>query len=270
MIEASRLAAGHGGTAVWSDASFTVDSGDFVAVLGPNGAGKSTLLRLIIGLIPPLAGELLVFGAPPRRGNPQIGYVPQARHIDSDLALRGIDLVGLGLDGIHWGFARPGAASRRKRERVMTAIEQVGAEPYAGRRIGALSGGERQRLLLAQALVSAPALLLLDEPLASLDLRNQALMVELIARVARTHDLTVVLVAHDLNPLRGHIDKVCYLAGGKVAVGPPDDIVSAPVLSRLYGAPVEVLVDSRGRRFVAGLDEEAAHPHVHAGSGARV
>jgi zinc/manganese transport system ATP-binding protein len=127
-----------------------------------------------------------------------------------------------------------------------------------------MSGGERQRLLLAQALVGDPALLLLDEPLANLDVRNQATMAELIGSVARARHLTVLLVAHDLNPLRNVIDVVCYVAGGNVAFGPPDEVVTPEVLSKLYGAPVEVLVDSRGRRFVVGIEEETAHPHPHA------
>ena len=139
----------------------------------------------------------------------------------------------------------------------------MGAERFAHRRLGELSGGERQRLLLAQALVGRPRLLLLDEPLANLDVRAQTVMAELVSSVARQRSITVVLVAHDLNPLRRVLDRVCYVAGGGVVIGSPEEIVTGPVLSRLYGAPVEVLVDSRGRRFVVGLEEEVAHPHPH-------
>jgi len=261
VVEARGLAGGYAGVAVWSHAQFTVVAGEFVAVLGPNGAGKSTLLRMILGLLPPLAGELLVLGTPPRRGSPDIGYVPQGRGLDPEVALRGVDLVSLGLDGHRWGF-RVRTRLRGERARLVdAALEAVEASDYAGRRLGQMSGGERQRLLLAQALVSEPSLLLLDEPLANMDVRNQAAMAELVARVARAKGIAVILVAHDLNPLRRVLDRVCYVAGGGVAIGTPDEVVTGPVLSRLYGAPIEVLTDSRGRRFVVGLEEEAAHPH---------
>ena len=264
VVCAHDLAAGYGPNTVWSDATFDIDAGAFVAILGPNGAGKSTLLRQVLGLLRPRSGTIEVLGEPPRRGNPAIGYVPQARTLDPDVAFRGVDLVRLGLDGHRFGFAPPWRSQRVQRDAVDRAVESVGATAYAHRRLGAMSGGERQRLLLAQALVGDPALLLLDEPLANLDVRNQATMAELIGSVARARHLTVLLVAHDLNPLRNVIDVVCYVAGGNVAFGPPDEVVTPEVLSKLYGAPVEVLVDSRGRRFVVGIEEETAHPHPHA------
>jgi zinc/manganese transport system ATP-binding protein len=263
VVCAHDLAAGYGTDVVWSGATFDIAAGAFVAVLGPNGAGKSTLLRQVLGLIRPLSGRIEVLGEAPRRGNPAIGYVPQARTLDPDVAFRGVDLVRLGLDGHRFGFAAPWRSQRSERDAVDRAVEAVGATGYAQRRLGAMSGGERQRLLLAQALVGEPRLLLLDEPLANLDVRNQATMAELIGSLARGLHLTVLLVAHDLNPLRNVIDVVCYVAGGNVAFGPPDEVVTPEVLSKLYGAPVEVLVDSRGRRFVVGIEEETAHPHPH-------
>jgi len=255
------LAAGYGDRPVWSGATFDIERGSFVAVLGPNGSGKSTLLRQLLGLLTPLAGRLEVLGEPPRRGNPSIGYVPQARTLDPQIAFRGIDLVRLGLDGHRFGFRAPWQPRARQDQALRQAVEAVGAASYANRKLGAMSGGERQRLLLAQALVGEPELLLLDEPLASLDVANQAAMVELISTVAAERRLTVLLVAHDLNPLRTVIDLVCYVANGRIAFGPPDQVVTSAVLSDLYGAPVEVLVDSRGRRFVVGIEEETAHPH---------
>jgi zinc/manganese transport system ATP-binding protein len=261
-IVATDLAGGYPGHPVWSGATFSIASNEFVAVLGPNGAGKSTLLRMILGLLPPLAGTIDVLGAPPRRGSPDIGYVPQGRSLDAGAAVRGTDLVGFGIDGHHWGFRPPMRSRRNHAAVVANAIAAVGATEYASRRVSEMSGGERQRLLLAQALVGRPKLLLLDEPLANLDVRNEAAMVDVIAEVARSRGIAVMLVAHDLNPLRHVIDRVCYVAGGGVAIGTPDEVVTGPVLSRLYGAPVEVLTDSRGRRFVVGLDAETAHPHV--------
>ncbi len=261
VVVARQLAAGYRGHPVWRGADFEIARGEFVAVLGPNGAGKSTLLHVLLGLVRPLEGVVEVLGAPPRRGSPRIGYVPQARSADAGVALRGVDLVGLGLDGHRWGPGGLGGRGRR-RAHVTAAVAAVGAEGYANRRLGELSGGERQRLVLAAALVAEPDLLLLDEPLANLDVRHQSAMAELVHATARARGITVVLVAHDLNPLRRVLDRVCYVAGGGVAIGPPEAIVTGPVLSRLYGAPVEVLIDSRGRRFVVGLEEEIAHPHA--------
>ncbi len=116
-----------------------------------------------------------------------------------------------------------------------------------------LSGGERQRLLLAQALISDPLLLLLDEPLASLDIAHAQEVITLVARICRSRGITVLLVTHDVNPLLPHIDKVLYLSNGRSALGRPDEVITTDALSRLYGSRVEV-VTAQGRRFVIGAE----------------
>ena len=259
-IAASGLAAGYGSQAIWSDANFSVPAGSFTAILGPNGAGKSTLIRLILGLLHPIGGKLEVLGEPPRRGNPRIGYVPQGLSFDPEFSIRGRDFVGLGIDGHRWGVRLGG----RTQIGVATdsAIASVGAEKYADRQLGRLSGGEQQRLLLAQALVGQPSLLLMDEPLSHLDVRNQGAIVQLIGEVARQRRLTVLLIAHDVNPLLPHIDHVLYIAQGKLAMGTPAEIITSESLSAIYSAPVEVLRDRLGRLFVVGLEEEVSHPHA--------
>ncbi len=262
VVEAQNVAVAYGSRTVWSGATFTVRPGEFVAVLGPNGAGKSTLARLLLGLVAPSAGELSVLGRPPHRGNPAIGYVPQRRPIDPELRLMGTELVKLGLVGHRWGLSLGG--HRRHAElaaRVDAAVDAVGATSYARHAIGTLSGGELQRLLLAQAIIAEPRILVLDEPLASLDLRNQAAVARLVAGLARSRDLAVLLIAHDVNPLLPVLDQVIYVAKGRVAIGPPEDVITTERLSALYDAPVEVLRDSRGRLFVVGLEDEASHPH---------
>ncbi len=256
-IIAEGLAAAYGDRLIWRNASFTVNTGEFVAVLGPNGSGKSTLLRLLLGLQPPAAGSLQVLGKRPLRGNAQIGYVPQRRNIDRDLPVRGRDFVHLGIDGNRWGLALGNAASNH--ERVDQAIASVEAHAYADRPIGRLSGGEQQRLLLAQALAGRPQMLLLDEPLASLDLRNQIIIAELVAELARANRLTVLLIAHDINPLLPIVDRVLYVAHGGLAIGKPAEVITTEQLSRLYDAPIEVLHDSHGHMFVVGLEAESAH-----------
>src|SRR5262249_26330974 len=157
-----------GGKIVWSGADFSVGAGEFLTVLGPNGAGKSTLLRMVLGLLPPAAGTLRVFGGPPERGNPGIGYVPQRRALDPDLSVSAEDVVGRGVDGHRGGVRLSPRAGGRRGGGGAGARAAVGASGYARRPVGRLSGGEQQRLQLAQALVPPPRLLLLDEPLASL------------------------------------------------------------------------------------------------------
>jgi zinc/manganese transport system ATP-binding protein len=258
-----------GGVPIFGDVSLTVDHGEFVAVLGPNGAGKSTLMKAILGLVPLSAGSVSVLGRPPAQTRSRIGYLPQRRSFDSGTRVRGVDLVRLGLDGARWGVPIPARLSPRARERrreerarVEEAIALVGASAYARRPIGELSGGEQQRLLIAQALVQRPAILILDEPLDSLDLPNQAGVAALVRRVCSAEGVAVLLVAHDVNPLLGYLDRVIYLAGGRALTGSVDEVITGPKLSELYRTPIEVLHASDGRLVVVG-QPEAPHHHGH-------
>ncbi|MHB8661143.1 MAG: metal ABC transporter ATP-binding protein [Acidimicrobiales bacterium] len=260
VVSARDLAVAYRGSTVWAGATFDIGPGEFVAVLGPNGSGKSTLLRAVLGLLRPAAGTLRILGEPPHRGNAAIGYVPQRRPIDPELRLAGTELVKLGLDGHRWGMALP-ANRATAAQRVADAVAAVGAASYAERAVGTMSGGELQRLLLAQAIISDPRMLLLDEPLASLDMRNQVGVARLVADVARDRAMAVLLIAHDVNPLLPVLDRVMYIAKGKVTVGRPDEVITSEHLSSLYETNVEVLRDSRDRVFVVGLEDEAAHPH---------
>lgn len=142
---------------------------------------------------------------------------------------------------------------------VAEALDAVGASSYANRPVGDLSGGEQQRLLLAQALVTQPRILMLDEPLASLDLNSQATVSNLVSDVAKNRGITVVLVAHDVNALISVLDRVAYVANGRVTAGLPDEVITSESLTALYDYPVEVLSDSRGRRIVVGLGDRDAH-----------
>ncbi|MFN2582212.1 MAG: metal ABC transporter ATP-binding protein [Candidatus Dormibacteria bacterium] len=248
----------HGRT-IWSDATFTVPAGSFTAVVGPNGAGKTTLLRVLLGLVPAESGMVRVLGRAPRRGDADIGYVPQRRTLDPEIPVRGRDLVALGADGHRWGFRLP--RSKADGAEMDAALNSVHAAAFADRRIGRLSGGEQQRLLIAQALVGNPKLLLLDEPLASLDVRNQVTVARIVDDVVRTTGVATLVVTHDINPILGFIDQVVYVAQGRVVAGRPEEVVNTGALSSIYGAQVEVLRDSHGHVFVVGLDQEAAHPH---------
>jgi len=267
MIELTGATVRLGGKRVFSDVSLHVGTGQFVAVLGPNGAGKSTLMRVILGLVKLQAGSVTVLGRAPSQARSAIGYLPQRHGFDSSTRIRGIDLVRLGLDGARWGIPLPiplTKASRDRRqaesERVAETIALVGATSYAHRSIGELSGGEQQRLLIAQALVRSPQLLILDEPLDSLDLPNQAAVAALLRRICTTQGVSVLLVAHDVNPLLGYLDQVIYMAGGRAMSGPVEEVITSSTLSQLYGAPIEVLRTQDGRMVVVGQPEA---PHVH-------
>jgi zinc/manganese transport system ATP-binding protein len=234
---------------IWSAANFKLEPGEFVGLIGPNGTGKTSLLRVLLGQLPVASGRVHVLGHPPGRGNPAIGYVPQRRSLAEDLSVRGYDLVLLGLIGHKWGFGPASAAERRT---VDEALEAVGASAYANQPVGMLSGGEQQRLLIAQALLTNPQLLLLDEPLASLDLKSQHEIVHLVESIRLERRMTVILVAHDLNPLLELLDGIIFILDGRVVCGPLVGVVRSDLLSRLYETPVHVHVTNDGHRFVVG------------------
>lgn len=245
--------------------AFTLAAGEFTGLIGSNGAGKTTLLRIVMGLRSPDAGTVRVGGQPLARRARQIGYVPQKIQIEPDAPLRARDLVALGLDGERLG---PRLPSRTRNRQVDEMLEAVDAARFADERVGTLSGGEQQRVLIAHALIGRPRLLLMDEPLANLDLRSGQEIVELTSRVAKEQGVAVLLSAHDINPLLPVMDKVVYLAEGRAACGTTEQVVRSDVLSELYRHPVSVLrVDGRilvvaGSTVTADVLSPVATPSV--------
>ena len=259
-IELDGVALARAGRTILSDVSARIRSGEFIGVFGPNGSGKTTLLHAVLGLLRPAAGQLRVLGSVPRRGYHAAGYLPQQHSPVADLRLRGWDFVASALYGERWGLPLVGKAGRRE---VDWAIETVEGQGIAGRPLCQLSGGELQRLLVAQALLGKPKLLLLDEPLISLDPHFQQAVVALVQRVRQTLGITVLFTAHDLNPLLGAMDRVLYLGRGQAALGSVEEVMTSDVLSRLYDAPIEVL-HVKGRILVVsahGEIEVDAHRH---------
>jgi zinc/manganese transport system ATP-binding protein len=222
---------------VLRDVDASIRDGEFIGIFGPNGAGKTTLLHAILGLLTPAAGELRVLGTTPRAAQREVGYLPQRRVRLGDIHLCARDFVGSALDGRRWGLPLLGALGKGEVARVLDLVD---AGALAERPVAQLSGGEVQRLLIAQALLGAPRVLLLDEPLASLDPHFQQAVIALVKRLQRTLGITVLFTAHDLNPLLGAMDRVLYLGHGEAVMGTVDDVMTGATLTRLYGAPIEV------------------------------
>ncbi|HBW18280.1 MAG: metal ABC transporter ATP-binding protein [Streptosporangiaceae bacterium] len=248
------------GRQILRDVSFGIGPGEFVGLIGSNGAGKTTLLRVILGLQAPAAGHVAVCGQPRAEARRLVGYVPQKIQLDPDMPVRARDLVGLGLDGHRLGIGWP---SRGRRQAVDEMLRAVDADRFADQRVGNLSGGEQQRIMIAHALISRPRLLLLDEPLANLDIRSAREIVDLIARITRQQHVSVLISAHEINPLLPVMDRVVYLAAGRAATGSTDEVVTTEVLSDLYGYHVDV-INVHGRILVVaghgdGLDVPADH-----------
>ncbi len=265
LVTFDRVTLALGGRSILSDVDLAIEPGEFIGLLGPNGAGKTTLMRAILGLVQPQSGTISVEGRPAERGNLAVGYMPQMRG-QADLRWTGWDFVAGAAGGHRWGLPRLDRAARNE---VAWALDMVGATALSRRPLGELSGGERQRLLLSQALLGRPKLLLLDEPLISLDPTHQRGVVELVARLRSELGLSILFSAHELNPLLGAIDRVLYVGGGRAVLGTVEEVITGPVLSRLYGSPIEVL--RLGRRiFVMAGDVEVegeAHRHHDHGHG---
>ena len=249
-----------GGRPVLAKMRLALEQGELIGVLGANGSGKTTLMRAILGLITPAAGSIRVLGRPATRGNPAIGYMPQTRGSGVETRLTGREFVASAVNGQRWGVPWLGAAGWREVDR---ALALVGAGELARRPLRTLSGGERQRLLLAQALLGRPRILLLDEPLISLDPHHQRAVVQLVQEIRDELGVTVLFSAHELNPLLGALDRVLYLGRGHAALGTVPEVITGPVLSRLYGSPIEV-VRVGGRIFVMNGEHDVEHdPHRH-------
>ncbi len=229
-LTVSRLSVSFPGRQVLRDVDFSVRAGEVCGLIGSNGSGKTTLLRTILGLQTPDSGSVSLGGA--------VGYVPQKIVFETDMPLRARDVVGLGLDGNRFGFALPSLSKRRK---VEAMLEAVGATGFADQRISDLSGGQQQRILIAHAMIRRPKLLLLDEPLANLDVRAVADIVLLLNRFAREAGVSVLISAHDMNPLLSVMDRIVYLAQGRAATGRTEEVVRTEVLSQLYGHHIDVI-----------------------------
>lgn len=250
-LHVDNLCVTQGGREILRNVSFQLPTGIFCGLIGSNGAGKTTLLRALTGLLPH-QGQINLCGP--------IGYVPQKIHFEPDLPICARDFVGLGLDGQRFGLV---FASRERTARIEAALRDVEALDFADQRIGKLSGGQQQRVMIAHALVRAPEMLLLDEPLANLDIKAASEIIALLKHLCQTRGVSVLLSAHDMTPLLPVMDKILYLAGGKALCGSVQEVVRTEVLSALYGYHIDVIrVHGRVLVVAGGGDHQHDQDHV--------
>ena len=251
MLELREVSFAYGNRAVLDGVSLELRPGRVVGLLGPNGAGKSTLVRLAAGLLRPSRGAVLLDGRDittrSRRDVarrlallPQDGVMPPA--------FTGWEIALMGRTP-HLGWLA--AESPADLAAVERALALADATAFADRRVGELSGGERQRLLLARALAQEPSILLLDEPTVHLDLGHQVAMLDLVLDLARTRDLAVLAVYHDLNLAAQSCDELLVLHDGRVAArGVPETVLTSPVVHEVYGVGLELVRRASGRAAV--------------------
>ena len=252
LVSFDRVTLGYGRRTILSELTFAVAEGDFLGLVGPNGAGKTTVLRAILGTLKPQGGTLA------RAPGLRFGYVPQRDQVDYNFPLKVVDVVLMGrYDRI--GLARrPG---RDDRDRAVAALDHVGIAELAERPLKDLSGGQKQRTLIARALVGEPNVLVLDEPTNGMDLVSTTQILGLVRELHERDNLTVIMVSHALNEVANYVERIALVVGGGFRIGSVDEIMTEPVLSEMYGIPVEV--DSfNGHRIVLarrfGAGEESA------------
>ena len=255
ILKVKKASLSFGDKSIWKDLTLSVAKGEFIAVIGSNGSGKTVLLKAILGQLQLSGGEIELLGNKVANGSRAIGYIPQHRQADNGLPLRAKDLLRMGLDGHRFGLPLPSSKTNKK---VSEMLEAVGATDIANTPIGQLSGGQLQRIRVAQAVIDNPQLILADEPLSALDLKQQALVAELINSRRQQNGAAVLFVTHDVNPVLDYIDRVLYLANGKFRIGTPDEVLRSDVLSKLYGRSVDV-VRNQGRVAVLGSSDHDHH-----------
>ena len=249
VLAVRRASVSLSGRSILKDIDFALEAGEFCGLIGANGSGKTTLLRTILGFVALSSGRVTIDSGGKLAS---VGYVPQKFALDPYLPMRARDLVALGLDGNRLGVPLPSPGRRRKVDEMLEAVD---ATRFADQRLGNLSGGQQQRVLIAHALIRRPRLLLLDEPLANLDMRSVAGVVALLRRLSREFQTSVLLSAHDMNPLLSAMDRIVYLAHGRAASGSTDMVVRTEVLSQLYGYHIDV-VRVHGRVLVVASEAE--------------
>jgi len=234
VISVRGLWAGYDGEMVLRDVNLSVRELDFIGIVGPNGGGKTTLLKVLLGLIEPVRGEVRIMGKPVEEGRSHVGYVPQLTSFDSDFPIRVWDVARMGRLGDRGLLRRYSDEDNRI---VTAALARVDMLDQRQRPFGDLSGGQRQRVYVARALATEPAILLLDEPLASVDPRVSSNIYELLKRLNET--VTILMVSHDIGAISSHVKTVGCMNGRLFYHG--DDSLTPEMLELAYQCPIDLI-----------------------------
>ena len=245
VISAEDVTFAYGRTPVLAGVTFSVDAGEFVALAGPNGSGKSTLIRVLLGLLPPSGGAISVLGASAGqlRDRWRIGYVPQRSPAADLLPVTVTEVVAAGRLARAGWWRRP---SRRDHDAVQAALEVVALDDLADRRLGELSGGQQQRALIAKALAAEPEVLILDEPVAGVDIAAQKRFRDALVALTGT-GAAVLLVSHELGAVADDLDRLVVLRGGTVAFdGPPANLTATGVSLGIHANDLPLWLEGFG------------------------
>ncbi|AKG91359.1 ABC-type cobalamin/Fe3+-siderophores transport system component [Geoglobus ahangari] len=240
-VEVRDVSFRYGSRSVLEGVSFSAEEGEVTAVIGPNGAGKTTLLKMVAGLERPTSGSVLLDGTDVREMGREevtriVSYLPQENVIPGIMTVYEVVLLGR-IPYLTW------RVKNRDLQVVDRVLAELGMESYAERLANQLSGGERQMVLIAQALVREPRVLLLDEPVSNLDIRNQLEILELVRRVTEERGVTTIVILHDLNLAARYADRLVVLNRGKVyASGAPREVLTTDLLPEVYGVEGRVEV----------------------------
>lgn len=238
-IQIENLDFSYGPVPVLEQANLSISDKEFICMVGPNGGGKTTLLKLLLGLLQPQSGSISIFGEAPLTGRKWIGYLPQHASLDAQFPVTALDVVLMGRLGMTRGF---GPYRKADRSAALDMLDRVGLSQLAKRPLASLSGGQRQRVLIARALVSAPKLLLLDEPTSSLDDYVERELYDLLQEL--NQDMAVVVVTHDIGFVSSYVEKVVCV-NHQVHIHPTSEI-DEDIIHRMYGEHIHAVRHDQG------------------------
>lgn len=233
MLLVQHLSVSYRNLRALEDVSFKLAAGTLVGLLGPNGAGKSTLIKALLGLIPIQAGEVIFQGAPLKRQRQQVAYVPQRSQIDWDYPTTVWNVVMLARTTHTKWFRSP---SRQSVESVKESLQRVDLFHLRDRSIGSLSGGQQQRVFLARAIAQQATLLLLDEPLAAVDKKTEALIFQIYDEL-KAEGKTLLISCHEWGGILNHYDQLLLLNQHLIAHGTPKEVMTPANIEQAYGIP---------------------------------
>ena len=237
-LDVSQLTAGYSGNRrAVQDISFTVESGERIAIIGPNGAGKSTLIKAIVGVLHFAIGHISIFGEDCHSSHGNVGYVPQRSAIDWSFPVSVFDVVMMGRSR-HIGWFR--WPRKKDRDIVHDTLKHLSLSELANRQISELSGGQRQRVFIARALAQDTRVMVLDEPFAGVDQTAEQEIIDALETLTN-HGITILFSTHHMQNAALHADKVLVLRQNMLAYGPPNDVLTAENLRNAFGGAVPVL-----------------------------